>query len=162
MAAPGLLNPAMPRISRGTRGTRGHSIIEVLTAISISAILLAMAVPNFKGLRGPWVLSQTAQQVAAEFQMARMRAITRNARYRFSYDATAKMYSMQREVSPGAWVAERTNTLPSGTSITPPGTMPIFDTRGMLNGTTTIPVNVQGYSKTRTVTINVLGNVTIS
>ena len=130
--------------------------------MSISAILLAIGVPNFKALRGPWVLSQTAQQVAAEFQMARMRAITRNARYRFTYNTTTKVYTMDRETSPGAWATERTNTLPTGASITAPGTTPIFDTRGMLNGTTTIPVNVQGYSKTRTVTINVLGNVTVS
>jgi hypothetical protein len=41
-------------------------------------------------------------------------------------------------------------------------TAPIFDTRGMLNQNASIPVNVTNYSKTRTVTINVLGNVTIS
>jgi len=144
------------------RSTRGRSLIEVLTAIGISAILLATAVPNLQGMRAPWVLRQTANQVASEFQRTRMRAIARGQRYRFSYNSTAKTYTIDREVSAGNWSTESTGALPTSASITAPNTTPIFDTRGMLNQTATIPVNVTNYSKTRTVTINVLGNVTIS
>lgn len=151
----------LPR-PQSRRGTRGRSIVEVLTAIGISAILLATAVPNLQGMRAPWVLRQTAGQVAAEFQKARMRAIARGSRYRFSYNSTAKTYTIDREVTAGTWVVENTGQLPTSASITAPVTTPIFDTRGMLNATATIPVNVTNYSKTRTVTINVLGNVTIS
>ena len=95
-------------------------------------------------------------------QSSFMRAITRNARYRFVYDSTAKSYTIDREGPAGTWTTEFTNQLPTGAYMTAPGTTPIFDTRGMLNATATIPVNVTGYTSTRTVTINVLGNVSIS
>ncbi len=118
--------------------------------------------PSFVQMRAPWMLRQTAQQVAAEFQKARMRAITRNSRYRFVYTSSTNTYTIDREVAAGSWSTEFTNQLPTGATITAPATTPIFDTRGMLNATATIPVNVTGYGTTRTVTINVLGNVTIS
>jgi type II secretory pathway pseudopilin PulG len=162
MAAPALLYRAMPSRSPCTRGTRGRSLVEVLTAIGISSILLATAVPNLQGMRAPWVLRQTAGQVAAEFEKARMRAIARGTRYRFSYNATNKTYTIDREFPAGTWTVENTGQLPTSASITAPATTPIFDTRGMLNATATIPVSVTNYSHTRTVTINVLGNVTIS
>ena|SRR6185436_15927032 len=149
---------------RSTRATRGRSLIEVLTAISLFAILMATAVPSFNGLRSPYLLRQTAQQVAAEFSKARMRAIARNARYRLTYNSTAKTYQLEREITPGSntWTSENTNSIASQVSLSGVGTPPIFDTRGMLNSDVSIGVSVQGYSKTRTVTINVLGQVTIS
>jgi len=159
-----LLFGAMPSRSRRTRRTRGRSLIEVLTAISLSAILLAIAVPNFAGLRSPYLLRQTAQQIAAEFGKARMRAIARNARYRMTYNASAKTYQLEREITSGSntWVAEGSNAFSSLVSLGGVSSSPIFDTRGMLDQAVSISVSVQGYSNTRTVTINVLGQVTIS
>jgi prepilin-type N-terminal cleavage/methylation domain-containing protein len=162
MAAFRLLCSAMPRSPKCGRATRGYSIIEMLTAMALSTILLMVAVPRFVQLKGPYVLRQTTQQIAAEFQKTRMRAIARNQRYRFQYASTNQTYTIQREQAPGSWVTESTGQLPTGATITMPGTTPIFDTRGMLNQTAAIPVTVSGYSSTKTVTINVLGNVTIS
>jgi prepilin-type N-terminal cleavage/methylation domain-containing protein len=149
---------------RSNRATRGRSLIEVLTAISLSAILMAIAVPNFSGLRSPYLLRQTSQQIAAEFSKARMRAIARNARYRLTYNSTSKTYQLEREITSGSntWTAESVNSVSGLVSLSGVGTPPIFDTRGMLNSDVSIGVSVQGYSKTRTVTINVLGQVTIS
>ena len=162
MAAPRLLCPAMLRNGKATRGTRGRSILETITAIGISTILLGIGVPKFVELRGPWALQQTTEQVGAEFQKARMRAITRNQRYRFTSTASAKTYTIDAELTAGNWTTEFRGQLPTGASITVPGTTPIFDTRGLLNQTAAIQVNMAGYATTRTVTINVLGNVTIS
>jgi type IV fimbrial biogenesis protein FimT len=164
MAASALLCAAMLRPATRPRGTRGRSLIEVLTAISLSAVLMAIAVPSFQGLRAPFALRQSSQQIAAEFSRARMRAIARNARYRLTYNSTAKTYQLERETTSGSntWTMETANALPSIVSISGVDTPPIFDTRGMLNQGVTISVSVAGYSKTRTVTINVLGQVTIS
>src|SRR4029079_18300175 len=129
---------------------------------AISTILVGIAGPRFVTMRAPWMLRQTAIKVASEFQKTRMRAITRNARYRFVYNSTAKTYTIDREGPAGTWTTEFTNQLPSGAYMTAPNTTPIFDTRGMLNAAATIPVNVTGYNTTRTVTINVLGNISIS
>jgi Tfp pilus assembly protein FimT len=162
MAAFRLLCSAMPRSPRSTRATRGRSILETLCAIGISSVLLMIAVPRFVQLKGPYVLRQTTQQIAGEFQKTRMRAIARNQRYRFQYTSTNATYRIQREQAPGSWVTESTGQLPTGAAIEMPNTTPIFDTRGMLNQTAAIPVTVAGYSSTKTVTINVLGNVSIS
>ena|SRR6185503_3107245 len=149
---------------RSKRATRGRSLIEVLTAMSLFAIIMAMAVPNFSGLRSPYLLRQTSQQIAAEFSKARMRAIARNARYRLTYNSTSKTYQLEREITSGSntWTSESVNSVSTLVSLSGVGTPPIFDTRGMLNSAVSIGVSVQGYSKTRTVTINVLGQVTIS
>jgi Tfp pilus assembly protein FimT len=162
MAAFRLLCAAMPRSPKCTCATRGRSILEMLTAMGLSAILLTIAVPRFVQLKGPYVLRQASQQMAGEFQKTRMRAIARNQRYRFQYSSTNATYSIDREQSPGSWVTESRGQLPTGATVTWPNTTPIFDTRGMLNQTASIPVAVAGYSSTKTVTINVLGNVTIS
>jgi prepilin-type N-terminal cleavage/methylation domain-containing protein len=148
--------------SHATRATHGRSLIEMITAIAISSILLMMAVPRFSRLSGPYVLRQAASQLAGELTTARMRAISRNARIRFTYDATKKSYTLDREVTAGTWTPEYAKQLPTGASLTAPATPPIFNSRGMLNQAAIIPLNVQGYSTTRTVTINVLGNITIS
>ena len=134
----------------------------MLSAIALSAILLTMAVPRFIQLKGPYVLRQASQQVAGEFQKTRMRAIARNQRYRVQYSSTNATYTIDREQAPGSWVTETRGQLPTGATLTWPNTTPIFDTRGMLNQTAAIPVAVGGYSSTKTVNINVLGNVTIS
>lgn len=154
----------MPSGSRSNRATRGRSIIEVLTAISLSAILMAIAVPSFSGLRSPYLLRQTSQQIAAEFGKARMRAIARNARYRLTYNSSTKTYQLEREITSGSntWTPESANSVSNLVTLSGVSGNPTFDTRGMLNAPVTIGVSVQGYSSTRTVTINVLGQVTIS
>src|SRR5689334_15374343 len=129
MAAFRLLSAAMPRSPRSTRATRGRSLIEMLSAIALSAILLTMAVPRFIQLKGPYVLRQASQQVAGEFQKTRMRAIARNQRYRFQYTSTNATYTIDREQAPGSWVTESTGQLPVGATLTWPNTTPIFDTR---------------------------------
>ena len=138
--------------------------MEILTAIALMTILIGMAVPSFTGLRGPYLTRQTAQQIATEFQKARMRAIAANARYQLTYNASTKVYTVSRENSSGSntWTAEYSGQLPTGASINSLATAPIFDTRGTLNQAVTITVTAQGYPNTRTVDINVLGKVTIS
>ena len=138
--------------------------METLTAIALMTILIGMAVPSFTGLRGPYMLRQTSSQIATEFQKARMRAIARNARYQLTYNASTLVYTISKENSAGSntWTAEYSGQLPTGITISTIDIPPIFDTRGMLNQGYTITVSAMGYPNTRTVTINVLGQVTIS
>ena len=136
--------------------------MEVLTACALITILGVIAVPRLHEIGAPFVLRQTTQQIAAEFQKARMRAIARNARYRFTYNASTRVYSLEREATPGNFVAEYSNQLVTGITLGTISGTPTFDTRGMLASDVSIPVNVNASTTTRTVTINVLGKVTIS
>ncbi|MGH7895343.1 MAG: GspH/FimT family pseudopilin [Candidatus Binatia bacterium] len=137
-------------------------MLESVIASGLMIILMATAIPNFTTLGSSYNLRQTSHQIAAEFQRTRMRAIARNARYRFTYDASTRTYTVERESAPGIFVAEYSNQLPTGVTLGTIATPPIFDSRGMLNATTNIPVTVQGGTHTRTVTINVLGQVSFS
>jgi prepilin-type N-terminal cleavage/methylation domain-containing protein len=157
MAAPPLLYAVMPR----HRSTRGYSLIEMLTAMALMAILAVIAVPRFRAMGSPWILRQAAQQIGAEFNKARMRAIARNASYRFTYNWSNRTYQLQRQDG-GSWVSEYSNQLPAGVLVGGLGSNPTFDSRGMLNADTTIWVVVPGYSNYRAVNVNVLGKVTIS
>ncbi len=158
--APALLFPAMPPRTRAR--SRGYTLLEVLTAIGILAVLLGIGVPNLSRLRSPYVLSGATRQIAADLQAARQRAIARNIPYRLNFNTSAKTYTVERQVG-GNWVTEgTTQKLPAGASLgtITPSNQIVFDTRGMVAANATIPVTVTG-SGTRSVTVNVLGKTTI-
>jgi len=142
---------------------RGVTIIEVLTATAITAILLAIGVPQMARLRAPYALASASRQIASDLQTARMRAIARNVRYRVAFNSTTRSYRLERETTVNNFVAEGgTQTLPAGATLTAANPAnPVFDTRGMLGANVSVSVSVSG-SGTRTVTVNVLGQTTIS
>ena len=138
----------------------GFSFVEVLTATALIAILYAIAVPRFSQLRGPYAARSGATQVASAFQAARMRAIATNSSVRLTYNSSNSTYTIDRQLSGGGWVTDVRNQLPTGVTLSSFGTNPTFTRTGILNAGYTITVSA--YSKTRTVTVNVLGQTTIS
>jgi type IV fimbrial biogenesis protein FimT len=138
----------------------GFTFMEVLTATALVAILYAIAVPNFSQLRGPYAARTGATQVASAFQAARMRAIATNASVRLTYNSTNRTYTMDRQLVGGGWATDVRNQLPTGVTLSAFGTNPTFTRTGLLNGNYTITVSA--YGKTRTVTVNVLGQTTVS
>jgi Tfp pilus assembly protein FimT len=143
------------------RRCRGSSLLELLTATTITLSLLAIGLPNLARMRAPYILNGATHQIEADMQVARQRAIARNARYRVTFGAAE--YTLQRETTPNTWVTDgATQKLPAGASLgtVSPGN-PIFDTRGMTTADVTVPVTVAG-SGTRTVAMNVLGRTTIN
>lgn len=159
MAAPALLNAAMPGSHR--KRCAGFSILEVLVASGLIVIVMSIAVSRFSGLRGPFAARQAARQVASEFQAARMRAIASNSSVRLVYSSSpGGEYRLQRQ-SGGNWQTEKRNQLPTGVTVSGIGDdPPQFGRTGTLNANYTLTVNA--YGSTRTVTINVLGQTTIS
>ncbi|TMB57223.1 MAG: hypothetical protein E6J56_05080 [Deltaproteobacteria bacterium] len=143
-------------------GQRGASLLEVLISTAVFAVVLGMAVPNLRAMSAPWALSGAANQLVADLQVARQRAIARNARYRITFTAP-RSYVLEVETSPNTFVADTAvQKLPAAATLgtVNPGN-PVFDTRGMLTATVTLSVTVP-YAGTRTVTINVLGKTTVS
>ena len=121
-----------------------------------------MAVPNLRAMSAPWALSGATTQIVADLQVARQRAIARNARYRITFTAP-RSYVLEIETSPNTFVADTAvQKLPAAATLgtVNPG-MPIFDTRGMLGATVTLSLTVPN-AGTRTVTINVLRKTTVS
>jgi Tfp pilus assembly protein FimT len=131
------------------------TLLEVMVACAVFAVLYAIAVPNLQAMRAPYALEGMAYQVAAHIDMARQRAIARNARHRVVF--TTSGYRLERETTANNFVsASGTFPVPHGITIgTPSPSNPTFNTRGMLAANVTLPLS--GDSGTKTVTINVLG-----
>jgi prepilin-type N-terminal cleavage/methylation domain-containing protein len=160
MAAPGLLDKApMPGDQHVRRKQRGFSFIELLVTMTVLSIVLAMAIPNFRAVGSSYALGQAASQVSADFQSTRMRAIAANASMRFTYDSTTRTYFMER-LNAGNWIVERRSQLPTGVTVGTVANTPTFNSRGMLIQAVSIPLILNG--KTKTVNVNVLGKTTIS
>lgn len=71
--------PASPRPAK----TKGVTLVELIIAIAVLAILMALAVPSFQFVRNVNRLSASANDLVAGLQLARMEAIRRNARVVF-------------------------------------------------------------------------------
>lgn len=69
------------RFSRvaAARRNRGFTLIEMLTVVTVMAVLLAVAVPAFDGVRLSTRLNAYATSLVAASQLARSEAIKRNA-----------------------------------------------------------------------------------
>ena len=153
------------RCSSGTmlqlhrRPSAGFTLMDVMTATALFAVIAATAVPQLGALRASFAARQAARQIASEFQSFRMRAIATNSNIRLTYDATIKSYSRDRQTGAG-WTTEAWSPLPEGVTLGGLAVAPQFSRSGTLNANYT--VTVTAYGKTRTVTINVLGQTTIS
>ncbi len=62
------------------RGMRGFTLIELIVAIAVVGILVAVAVPSFASLVNGNRLTASVNELAAGIQSARMEAIRRNSR----------------------------------------------------------------------------------
>jgi Tfp pilus assembly protein FimT len=148
---------------RARRRQRGASLLEALTATAILATVMGLGIPNLISMRDPYVISSAAQQIAADLQLARQRAIARNTRYQVKFDTTAATYTLERETTANSFVVDGgVQKLPRGValgSVTPGD--PIFDTRGMLATGVSIALTTAG-GRARTVTANVLGRTAIN
>ncbi len=139
--------------------------MEVLTAMTIFGTVMAIGLPNMVNLRKPYKVMGAARQLAADMQVARQRAIARNARYRVAFDTAAGTWTLERETSPNSnsWTADGSpQALPTGASFgTIAGGNPLFNTSGVLASAVSVPVTMSG-AHTRTVVVNVLGKTSVS
>jgi type IV fimbrial biogenesis protein FimT len=60
------------------RNNKGFSIMELMTAIAIFAILATIAIPGFIGWRNNAQLSRAARDVYSSFQKAKLESVRRN------------------------------------------------------------------------------------
>ncbi len=67
---------------------RGVTLIELMVALTIFALLLGIAVPSFRGFVAANRLSSTAQDFLASLQLARSEAMKRGAQISLSHSAT--------------------------------------------------------------------------
>lgn len=141
---------------------RGTTLLEALIVCSLVALITAIAVPTSRSLRAPFAVRSATRQVEADLQTARMRAITRSARYRLAFNNAGTGYLVQRETSTNTFATEGgLQRLPSGVTLNGVTGTALFDTRGMTAAGASISLRADG-AHTKTVTLNVLGQTTIN
>lgn len=146
------------------RSPRGYSLIEVAVATAITAIVSAIAAPNFVTLSARYQLTSAAHQVGFDVARARMKAIGENVYCRvvFATDESGHRYWLERSENGTTYTVDGAVTrLPSRVSLSSlPSTIPTYNRLGLGTGTAVINlVNTSG--ETKTVRINRLGKVAI-
>jgi Tfp pilus assembly protein FimT len=143
------------------RRTRGATIVDLLVGVGLTAVVLGTAIPNLRALTEPYTLDTASRVVAADFAVARMRAIAQNRRHRIVFNDDGRWWEVQAETAPNSFtVVGARRTLPAGADFGNVAANPTFDTRGMLAAA--FSVDVAGGGRQRTVSVNVLGDTIVS
>jgi prepilin-type N-terminal cleavage/methylation domain-containing protein len=121
----------------GKSKSGGFTVIEMLTAISVGSILMAIAIPVFLGTLPGLRLSDATRQVATELHHLRMKAIAQNIPYQIAFSTST--YVIQK--CPDSCTDDGGNiTLPTGITLTA-STTPQFQARGNAAAAATITLS---------------------
>ena len=136
---------------------RGFTIIELMVALVVVAILAVVAAPEFGEYFAAQRVKSAAEELLTDLQFARLESVQKNA------DITLTMNSSGYTITRGA-ATVKTVTLGSGTTVSAGSTMSaVFNavraTANVNNGPVTIANG--GTSRTLRVGVNTMGRVTI-
>jgi Tfp pilus assembly protein FimT len=118
--------------------TRGFGLIDMVTTLSVVAILAGAAFPSFDNRRVQIIAAQ--RLVIADLRLARTNAITKSVHFQVSFPTARQIRVARMQESPpgsGAWQVDSSNvqttTLPNVTQIqsSEVGTSVEFNSRGM-------------------------------
>jgi prepilin-type N-terminal cleavage/methylation domain-containing protein len=133
----------------------GFTLIELMAAMAMASILMAIAVPSLLSTLPRLRLSDAARQVATDLQQIRMKAIAQNIPYQITFSTTT--YVLQK--CSGSCANDSGNiTLPTGISVTA-STSPQFQPRGTAAVATTIAIS--NGASTKWVCVKTVGRVNI-
>jgi len=136
---------------------RGFTVIELLTVVAIMLVITAIATPSFYYWLPTYRLSAGARQVAADLQLARMKAISQNTNYQLNF-TSATTYTLEKDN--GGFITESGPfELPEGITASPTGATSQFQARGTANATDTITIS--NGTATKVVCIKTVGRIFI-
>ena len=81
-----------PRIS--CNGCDGMTLVEVMGALVIFGILIAMGVPAFRSYFSTHAVDGSASTLSTNLRLARQKAATEQNNYKVSFDATSQSYTI--------------------------------------------------------------------
>lgn len=98
------------------RPSRGFSLVEMVVALSILGLILAIALPYWQSWLSSFRLDGAMRQIQSEIHQLKMRAAAENVGYQLTFTAGAVGYSVQRDSVPVT-----SKALTEGTTITKAG-----------------------------------------
>lgn len=111
---------------RKSQNEAGFTLMEMIVAIAVSMIVLAVGTPSFLSWMPTIRLTSAARQVATDLQVARMKAISQNANNTVTFNTTSGTYTFtlgsdSRDIGqlyPGITIASASNPVfsPRGTA----------------------------------------------
>lgn len=109
---------------KNIHGQFGFTVMELVVAIAVSMIVLAVGTPSFLSWMPTIRLTSAARQVATDLQVARMKAISQNTSYTVTFNVSAGTYTFgsdSRDIGqlyPGITIASAPNPVfsPRGTA----------------------------------------------
>lgn len=146
------------------RSRSGFTLAEVLAALVIFGILLAIAAPRMTGIVKSAGRSSVTNQLAADLSLTRMRAMRAGNRARLVINTAGTGYTVELRGRDGALVEQvKTVSLTRdypGLTLSPANDSVVFDGRGLRRSGATTIVAMQGSTSLRdTLTISALGKV---
>ncbi len=100
---------------------KGLTLIELVVAVVIIAIMAGLLVPNIGAWLPNYRLRSAARDIASTMRTAQMKAVSNNISYRVNLDDTdigGNRYVLQFRTIEGNWVSDgAVQTLPPGISI---------------------------------------------
>lgn len=136
---------------------RGFTVIELLAVIAIMLVIMAIAMPTFYYWLPTYRLSAGARQIAADMQLARMKAISQNTTYRLNF-ISGTQYQLEKDA--GFTLESGPFTLPDGITASPTGPSSVFQSRGTASATDDITLT-NGDGKTQHICVRTVGRVNL-
>ena len=138
---------------------RDYSLVEFLVSMSAALVLTATSLPTVKTSLNTYYLRNDARRIVAQCQNAHFQAISNNVPYRLHVNGSS--IEMQR-FSGGAYAAVGSFPLSPGTRIaTPWSADPVFSPRGTVNPAVSITLANNLVARQNTVSVSILGVVTL-
>lgn len=127
-------------------GSQAFTVLELLVAVAIFAILGAIAIPNWLAVLPMYRLNSATRQVQSELHRIKSRAIAEKASYRLVFSTAG--YSIEKDDGSGWQSTGENKPLPEGITLGS-GTDLIlsFTSRGTATNATTRLCNADGAGK---------------
>ena len=102
--------------ARRRAAERGFSLIELIVVLALLGLVVLVGMPALDDWLERYRVRTAAQNLAADMQLQRMRAVSRNRQHRITFDAANSQYTLFESDGGGGWtqLGPVANSLPQG------------------------------------------------